>query len=230
MANLLKLAFNRQAPNTLAQVGGFASSFPPLFQFDQKDIVVQVFDPGNAPLTGGTGSSFVPVDYTGLTLRVTMSDQPKGNAAANILAGTAIFPWVPAGAGNAAIVGNNAGYFAGTLDLSLAALSNFIGAAASGNPWLEFAVRENVTNKPLWLGNVTVLAVSDQGQLVNPANPQLYPTLAEIKAGFMAKYGTAADTKVMLSPDGTKGCLFYFGNDGVPHFDPLNPVPAAQSI
>jgi hypothetical protein len=221
--NLLKLAFNRQAPNTLAPVGGFATAFPPLFQFDVKDLIVQIFDPGVASFTG---TSFVPVDYTGDVMRVTMSTQPMGNAAPTILAFNDNLVWNPAGAGNSAITGNNAGYFSGSLALNLAALTTFIGAAASAQPWLEFAIRDGGVTKPFWQVQVTVLAVADQGQVVNAGAPSLYLTVAEAQAAFLAKAGTTSDQKIMLNPDGTKAVIFSLGNNGAIQFTPLVPAPA----
>lgn len=41
------------------------------------------------------------------------------------------------------------------------------------------------------------------------------------KATFVSKDGAAGDFQIMRSPDGTKKCRFYWGNDGVEHFDPI---------
>ncbi len=225
MANYLKLAFNRQAPNQLAIVGGFAAAMPVFFQFDVKDLIIQVFDPSQAQLTGA--QAFNPVDLAGDIMRVTMSGTPAGNAAPTILAQNTNLVW-NATPGNVSLTGNQIGYFSGTLDLTSVALANFIAGGSAAQPYLEFALRENGVTKPLWSQQVTVLAVPDQGQASGAAAQSLFATLAEVKAGFMAKYGTGADSKIWLSPDGTKAVRQYLDNNGRMQYDPIVPAPAAQ--
>jgi hypothetical protein len=222
MANYLKIALDRQAQR-IASVPGFVTGMPKLFQYDVKDLIIQVVDPAQTTVSGGSGIAYTFPDFTGLAMRVTLGDTPIGNASTTILAQNTNLVW---NAANSNVTGNNGGYFSGSLDLTSSNLVTYLGITAGKSAYIEFAIRESGVTKPVMQDQISVSAVVDTGAASTPSSPTLYMTLAEAKAMFLQKAGTRGDQKIFLSQDLTKASLLYLDNTGTLRSDPLNPVPA----
>jgi hypothetical protein len=50
---------------------------------------------------------------------------------------------------------------------------------------------------------------------------ETYPTTNEMNSRCVLRDGVAGEIKKWVSPDGSRQCLQYWGNDGVMHFDPI---------
>lgn len=107
------------------------------------------------------------------------------------------------------------------LPMGTAAILAAVTAASTVNTTFEFRTSDGVNfqryeiplviKQSLLSGTITATALPDVAIGVNAVN-----------AGFVKKAGAAGDFQILTSPDGTKLCRFYWGNDGVPHFDPIN--------
>ncbi len=110
-------------------------------------------------------------------------------------------------------------YFYASLPLNTAAISTLIGAAESATAWFEIEYTEAGFPTTVLSKNVTIDAeVIETGTVTVPAGLTAM-SAEEANATFLKRQ--VQGTIELVSPDGTKKCAMYYGDDGAMHFDPI---------
>jgi hypothetical protein len=209
MAVPLILAIDRQNCRLVSNaiVPGSVASLPSLFQGNSRDLQITVLDP-----TGDLGGTpFSKVDCGSNSLRVSIGDTPTGTSGGPTpIALQTVFTW------DATLL-----QFTGSLALNTAAIDAFIGTAASKRAYFEVNIIDAGNRITILQVTFTIFAVVDEATSTAPTPTDSYYTADESDSRYVKHVFAAGETILMVSADGTKQGLIYWGDDNSFHADPI---------
>lgn len=209
MASPLILAIDRQNCKLVSTtlVVGSVAVLPKMFQGNTRYLEITVVDPAG---TLGSGS-YSKVDLGSSSLRVSIGSTPTGTAGGPTpLALQTSFTWDALNS-----------KFTGELALNVAAIDSFLGTASNATAYFEINIVDAGNRITILQERVTLVAVVDEATSTAPTPTDSYFTGSESDARYVLKQFNAGDAILMVSADGTKKGLVYWGDDGSFHADPI---------
>lgn len=205
--SVIKLAIDRQS-RALCGYGGAAGRLPDLFQSNTQAWQITVVDP---PET--SSGDYSKVDLAGQGLRMSIGGQPTGTSGGpSPIALQDTWTWD----------GTNK-RFTGSIALNTTAVDDYLGTAAAKPAWFELNLTDSGGRETILQISFTLRAVVDELATTVPTPTDQYYTKSEIIALFVKRLGSAGDTIVLTSPDGTQSRELGVNNDGSAQ-DDLFPV------
>lgn len=190
----------------LVSVSGSPTSLGTMYAGDKPLFVIYPVQPN---VTSGStvwnpNNGYISVNMAGYTMNLTMAGTPNAAAPPTSFASLDGLTWSA-----------TLSAFTGLLDLTPAAVTNYIGSNSSALAYYTIDVFDASNNRTTFTQSTFTIAASNDTPGTGPAGPSVqYLTLAQALNLFVLVAGAPGNNLTLISPDGTQKRVLSCGNDG----------------